>query len=127
MSDCWSERTLKQEDVGREKHKNTTRPDSIDPCASCSGDWEEEISFQGSLTERICGFSSSNPVFSWDWLLLVKVRREVGEPVDATVEDMLIVFQLQYWQCCGVFVIQLEIKGVEKVVWPEILVKFGEV
>lgn len=37
----------------------------------------------------------------------MKVRREVGEPVAATVEDMLIVSQFQYWQCCGGFVIQL--------------------
>lgn len=56
-----------------------------------------QTEIEGLLTERICGFSSSKPVFSWDWLLLVKVRREVGEPVAATVEDMLIVSQLQYW------------------------------
>mgnify|MGYP001590257788 FL=1 len=39
MSDCWSKETLEQGDVGREYQTNATEEDTIDPCASCSGDW----------------------------------------------------------------------------------------
>jgi hypothetical protein len=39
MSDYSSEEAPEQRYVCREQHKSATKPDAIDPCASCSGYW----------------------------------------------------------------------------------------